>query len=185
MKTKWIESSAFAVVMCFIAFPIGLVLIGANQKIKWLSKVLISITYILIILVFFTFYQPILRNHSPISTSASTENIQYKINRFYTKETLVNGLAESVKPTENEIFLCVDLEVTNLGTAKVFFISLVDDPKIETATSKHYPDLTLSQEPFGEINGKQTLFGFLVFRIPKDEKPLTFRISNLSRNIDF
>ncbi|MBA4318885.1 MAG: hypothetical protein C0412_10830 [Flavobacterium sp.] len=185
MKNKWYESSALTIALCFLVFPIGLVLLGSNQKIKWFSKVLLSMTYVVIIAVFFIYYQPIPRKQQVSNISATTESIRYKINRFYTKELLTNGLKENVKPSLNEIFMCVEIEVTNSGDKKVFFVSLVDDPKIETSKDKYYPDLTLSQDPFGEINPGQTLSGFLVFRIPADEQLINFRISNLSKKIDF
>jgi hypothetical protein len=185
MKNKWYQSPLFIILMCFFCFPVGLVLLGSNDKIKWLSKILLSLTYFVVILVFFMYYQPVPRKKTMSNIPASTENIVYKINRIYTKESLMNGLLETIKPAENEIFLCVDLDVTNTGDKAVFFISLVDDPKIETSLNKYYPDLTLSQDPFGEINPKETLSGFLVFRIPVNEKPVAFKISNLTKSIDF
>jgi hypothetical protein len=185
MKSKWWESSALAFLMCFLVFPVGLVLLGANRKISWLSKILLSLSMAIIILVFFIYFQPIPRKQNQANFSVSADMIQYKINQFYTKTSLINGLQEKVEPKENEIFLCVDIEVTNEGDRKLFYVSLIDNPVVETVINKYYPDLTLSEEPFGDIKPKQTLSGFLVFRIPEDEKPITFKIASLSKKIDF
>jgi hypothetical protein len=131
------------------------------------------------------YYQPVPRKKAISNFSAATENITYKVNRIYKKDSLVNSISETIKPKTDEIFLCVDIDVTNSGDKTVFYVSLVDDPKIETGTNIYYPDLTLSMDPFGEINPKKTVSGFLVFRIPADEKPTVFKISNLIKNIDF
>lgn len=185
MKIKWYQSPLFIAILCLLVFPVGLMLLGSDRHVRWFSKLLVSIAYMVIILVFFVYYEPVPRKNTVSNISASTETVEYKINRFYLKGETLNGLSETVKPLEDEIFLFVDLEVMNAGDKKLFFISLVDDPKVMTESGVFYPDLTLSREPFGEIEPKQTQSGFLVFRIPAGEKLNEFRISDLRSDIDF
>lgn len=185
MKNKWYQSPIFISIMCLLCFPIGLVLLGSSQKANWFSKILLSLTYVVIILVFFMYYEPVPRKRTVSYQTASTEDIRYNIKRVYKKDSLLNGLMEAVQPSKDEFFLCIDIDVTNEGEKTVFFISLVDDPKVESGRNKYYPDLTLSQDPFGDIDPKKTVSGYLVFRIPKSEKSGVFRISNQTRNIDF
>ena len=140
MEKKDNYSPILTILLCLLVFPVGLVLLGANTKVKMVSKIIIAFVYTLIIVVFFTFYQPIPRKKTLPNLSGSTENIQYTINRFYKKEALINGIHETIKPGEKEIFYCVDIDVTNLGDNKVFFVSLIDDPKVETSSGYFYPD---------------------------------------------
>lgn len=183
MEKREDYSAILIVLLCLTVFPIGLVLLGANPKVKLISKIMVSLMYVAILIVFLSYYRVIPKQTNSVSLTGSTEKIEYNIKRFYTKESLINGIMETIKPNEQETFFCVDLEVTNQGDNKVFYVSLIDDPKVETETGVFYPDLTLSKEPFGDIKPGQTLTGYLVFRLPVQEKPLKFKISDLSRNI--
>jgi len=111
------------------------------------------------------------------------EKIEYKIGQCYSQDSLQNGLSVNTMPSGEESFFCVDLEVINLGQTKVFYVSLIDDPKLITEKAEYSPDLSLSQEPFGEMIPNQPYRGYLAFRIPKGEKVLRFRIGKSAKNI--
>jgi hypothetical protein len=99
-------------------------------------------------------------------------------------ETIVNTLGEEVKPKEDEKILCVQFSVKNAGEKTIFYVSIVEDPAITTEENNVYsPDLSISNEPFGDLGVGEVKEGFLAFRIPKDEKPKTFRIGNYSVDI--
>lgn len=185
MKNKWYQSPIVIVFMCLLVFPVGLLLLGSSQQVRWLTKSLVSLTFILVIIIFFIYYEPIPRRKSVTNIPATTETIEYKIKKYYSKNETINGILETVKPVENEFFFFVEFDVTNNGEKTVFYISLVDDPKVVSNTNTFYPDLTLSQEPFGDLKPKQTLSGFLVFRIPVGENLLKFKVSNLTKDINF
>lgn len=184
MKKKWLEDPIVIILLCILIFPLGLIVLGSNPNIKWLSKLLVSLTYIIMILIFFNFYQLTVRNSNSPSIPATTDQITYEIGNCYSVGMLKNGLSMDIKPTENEIFFCIDIKVQNQGQSKVFYVSLIDDPKLITDKTEYSPDLSISQEPFGEIQPKQVSKGFLAFRIQKDEKILQFRIGKIVKNIN-
>lgn len=107
------------------------------------------------------------------------EELIYSYKNSYYAESLVNSIGEEIKPKDDEKFLCINYSVKNVGKKDIFYVSIVEDPKIITEDRNEFsPDLSISKEPFGDLGVSESKEGFLAFRIPKEEKPMTFRIGN-------
>lgn len=148
----------------------------------WFRIVIAALIVIFLVLFFKNF------SIVPKKTANSQKNLKeeliYSYKNSYYVETIVNTLGEEVKPKEDEKILCVQFSVKNAGEKTIFYVSIVEDPAITTEENNIYsPDLSISNEPFGDLGVGEVKEGFLAFRIPKDEKPKTFRIGNYSVDI--
>lgn len=148
----------------------------------WFRIVIAALIVIFLVLFFKNF------SIVPKKTANSQKNLKeeliYSYKNSYYVETIVNTLGEEVKPKEEEKILCVQFSVKNAGEKTIFYVSIVEDPAITTEENNVYsPDLSISNEPFGDLGVGEVKEGFLAFRIPKDEKPKTFRIGNYSVDI--
>jgi len=153
-----------------------------KQTPLWISIAIHSLV-VLIIISFFVYFDvaPKTRN----IPNNKQENLEYSFKNAYYTEKLNNDLNEEVKPTNEERFLCIEFSVKNLSNKDIFYVSIVEDPKLITTENEElYPDLSLSNEPFGNININRTKEGFLTFRIPFEKYIKTFKIGNFSKDIE-
>lgn len=118
-------------------------------------------------------------------TNNKQENLEYSFKNAYYAEKLINDLDEEVTPNKEEKFLCIEFSVKNLSNKDIFYVSIVEDPKLVTLDNEElYPELSLSNEPFGNININKSKDGFLTFRIPVDKSIKTFKIGNFLKDIE-
>ncbi len=148
----------------------------------WFRIVIAALIVVFLVLFFKNF--TIVPKKNANSQKNLKEELIYSYKNSYYVETIVNTLGEEVKPKEEEKILCVQFSVKNAGEKTIFYVSIVEDPAITTEENNVYsPDLSISNEPFGDLGVSEVKEGFLAFRIPKDEKPKTFRIGNYSVDI--
>jgi hypothetical protein len=137
---------------------------------------------VLIVIYFFINFDISPKNNK--ITNIKSELIVYSFIKAQYADKLYNDLSEEVKPGNEENFICIYFSVNNKSNRDIFYVSIVEDPKIITTDDKeYYPDLSLSDEPFGNIINNRTKEGFLSFRIPKDKKVKSFKIGNFVKEI--
>lgn len=148
----------------------------------WYNIVIVALIIVFLVLFFNNF--SIIPKKNVNNQKNLKEEIVYSCKNSYYVETIFNSLGEEVKPKEDEKILCVQFSVKNAGERTIFYVSIVEDPVIITEANNEYsPDLSISDEPFGDLGVDELKEGFLAFRIPKDEKPKTFKIGNYSVDI--
>jgi len=151
----------------------------------WLTapRIAIGVLFVLLLISFFKNFDVTPKREENQQTGVKEELIYSYKNSHYA-ESLVNSIGLEIKPKEDEKFLCVNYSVKNVGKKDIFYVSIVDDPKVITLEQKEFsPDLSISKEPFGDLRVNESKEGFLSFRIPKDEKPRLFRIGSYSIDI--
>jgi hypothetical protein len=152
------------------------------KNIPLLVKIVIHLLVIFIVVYFFTYFNITPKTNKTISNKE--EVILYAFMKAQYVEKLYNNLGEEVKPKDEEKFLRIYFSVNNKSNRDIFYVSIVEDPKIFTTDNiEYYPDLSISDEPFGNIINNRTKEGFLSFRIPKDKKVKMFKIGNFAKEI--
>lgn len=149
----------------------------------WLI-LLIGVLFVIFLVSFFHYFKIVPKVRINQKNGEAEEKVEYSYKKAYYIDSIKNSLDEEIKPKENEIFLCISYSAKNISKKEIFYVSIVDDPKIITEDGEEFsPDLSLSKEPFGDLEAGEIKEGFLTFRIPKNLKPKSFRIGNYSKDI--
>lgn len=155
------------------------------KKRKFWLNLFIGILFVIFLISFFHYFKIVPKVNVNQKNVEAEEKIEYSYKKAYYVDNIRNSLDEEIKPKEDEIFLCITYSAKNISKKVIFYVSIVDDPKIITEDGEEFsPDLSLSKEPFGDLGVRETKEGFLVFRIPKNKKPINFKIGNYEKNIE-
>ena len=152
-----------------------------KQTPLWINIVIHSLV-VLIIICFFIYFDVTPKTKK--LTNNKQEKLEYSFKNSFYSESLNNDLNEEIKPNKEERFFCIEFSVKNLSNKDIFYVSIVEDPKLITTDNEElYPDLSLSNDPFGNINMNKSKEGFLAFRIPSGKSIKTFKIGNFLKEI--
>ncbi|MDD4029406.1 MAG: hypothetical protein PHX86_06850 [Caldisericia bacterium] len=180
-KEFWYEKSWVLLVTNLLIPPLGLVLLGNAKKISlpWKCTIALSL-YILIACIAWVQFPPFFASKTD-SPSTFTNTIQYANISFEEVSAITTPQNLVVKPAKDEFFLKVNFQVSNEGSEEYFYISHLDQPYIYSSDGERlYFDATISMDPFGNIEPKEILSGFFLFRIPTNFNAQSFLIQGSS-----
>lgn len=183
MEQKKAIHPIWVLFLLFLLPPVGLVLLGEQNTVKPFYKYCIALCYGVLLLILLLHYQITPRTSHENTGLQDNEQVQYRMIRVEYPFELVNGAKETIIKPENEEWIQLFLEVTNTGINNIYYISLTDNPVVLTGEEAISPDLSLSFEPFGEMAPNETKAGYLVFRIPREKKGITFQIASYTASL--
>ncbi len=178
MKKKhhsFLSSPILIMLLVFILPPLGLILIGNHSKLSISVKILSGIVASIFVLLFFFQYQ--WQPRSKIVEKPLNVQFSYQFQGYSFPELVLSSLDNMIPAPDDGRFVRIDYTITNLSDIPSFYISLLENPLLMTEAKEYVPDLTLSREPFGTIEPKQNMEGYLIFQVPANEIPQYFKIA--------
>ena len=183
-KERWFEVPWVIVVFVLFIPPVGFVLLGYSRKCSFIWK--IAISCLACFLYFFILYQTMggVNSSRNLDVNYLQEPFAYSSISFSSTDAAHSLHGIEVQPGEEEVFLQVNYIVRNPSDSPRFYVSLLDEPRLLNEEGREIlPDLTVSQEPFGEFKKQEEKSGFLLFRIPQNFYPQSFVIQGSTYEI--
>ncbi len=162
--------------------PLGLLLLGNHPHIRLGIKVCLGILLSAMLLILIANFQIIPRAEAPLEHPLEIFSYQFHdLNYAY---TTINSLKEPLEAEEGFKFAQLDISVTNHSKRTQFYASLIDQPKLYTEHGSYSPDLTLSRDPFGNLEPQSTTKGYFIFVLPEEEHAVRFLIADQEFDIN-
>jgi hypothetical protein len=179
-KQYWYEENWVLLVTNLLIPPLGLVLLGNSRNISLAWKCSIALLLSVAIVCFAVQLTPMFSTDKKNVTTFQNP-IQYFHITFEEVSTVTTPQNLIVKPAQEEFFLQVHFEIYNDSDEEFFYVSQLDQPYIYSSDGDRLNfDATISMDPFGNIEPKEILSGFFLFRIPPNFKAQTFLIQGNS-----
>lgn len=179
MKNNFKKILQFPVIIILLLIlmpPLGILLLGNHPNIRLGIKVCLGILLSAMLFILMAHFQIVPRTETLLEHPL--DFFSYQVHDFYYASTTLNGLDQPLEAEEGFKFAQLDLSVTNQSIKTQFYASLIDQPELYTDHGVYAPDLTLSREPFGNLEPQSTTQGYLIFVLPEEEHAIRFLIAD-------